>query len=226
MSRARRIAVLAAVASVALAGCAADVDDDPVVEGARAAVEAYVEAIEAGDLETATAMSMPEALEPPEIDDPTDVTAALAEVVEPMHDAWIVYDGTDFTRLDETSNTTTDVVWFTVSYAVGEGTGSDAVQVTLVGDDASDPADWLVSNGLLRTGTAFVDDAVGATTLGGVALEHPNGVAHPWGYPGVYLHEAASVADGTVVEPIEVHLGVELGPTWDESFRQLTAEQP
>lgn len=225
MSRTARIAV-AALAVAVVAGCAAEVEDDPVVEGATAAVEAYVAAIEAGDLEAATAMSAPEALEIPEIDDPTDVTAALAEVVEPMRDAWIVYEGTDFTWVDEASSESTDVVWFTVSYAVGEGTGSDAVEVMLVGDDAADPDAWRVTNGLLRTGVTYATDEVGPTMLGSVELEQSSGVAHPWGYPGVYLHEAVTVADGAVVEPMEVALGVELGPTWDDSLRQLDVTRP
>ncbi len=231
----RRLAIPAAATALLLAGCATPaVESDPVVEGARAAVEAYVDAIASLDLDAATAMTSPEALVAPTgRTPPVDVTAALPQATSGIEDAWIAYDGTDFTRLDEDEpGDTTDVVWFTVSFTIDGIAGADAVQVTRTGDDAGDVADWLVTDPLVMQAESFVDDAITASSFGGVALETDSRNAYQpvWGYPALYAHEAtafaADVPADAVAQPLEVPIGVLIEPRWDESLRILEVELP
>ncbi|MFC7431841.1 MULTISPECIES: hypothetical protein [unclassified Agrococcus] len=231
----RRLAVPAVASALLLAGCGAtSVESDPVVEGARGAVQAYVDAIGALDLDTATAMTSPEALVAPTgRTPPVDVTAALPEAIAGIEDAWIAYDGTDFTRLDEDEpGDTTDVVWFTVSYAVDGIAGADSVEVTRIGDDAGDVDDWIVTDALVVQAESFVDDAITESSFGGVAFETDSRNAYQpvWGYPALYEHEAtafaADVPADAVAQPLEVPIGVLIEPRWDESLRVLEVELP
>jgi len=230
----RRGVPIAIAASLALAGCAAPgVEEDATVRGARAAVETYVDAVAGLDLETATAMSSPEALAAPDGRTPAvDVTAALPQAIVGIEDAWIVYDGIDYAYLDPDVSETTDVVWFTVSYEVDGIPGAGSVEVTLVGDDPAAEDDWQVTDGLLVESPSHVDDAIATSTLGGVELEAgPSNDYQPlWGYPGMYLHEAttfaAGVDPGATATPVEVPIGVTIEPGWDESLRILELDEP
>lgn len=219
--------MVVALAVVVLAGCGTTPQEDPAVAGARDAVEAYVAAIEDGDLDAATSMTDPVALVAPDgRTPPVDVTAALPNAIEPMADAWITYDGLDFTRVGD-EQSTTDVVRFTVSYVVAGIAGADSVEVTRMGDDAGAVEDWLVTDALVTLSPSFVDAEVAESSFGGVTFETRTENAHNpvWGYPGIYEHAAVRLASGAPVDatvpPVEVAIGVELGRMWDESLRIL-----
>lgn len=230
----RRGAAAAVAATIALVGCSTPaVESDPAVEGARVAVEAYVDAIASLDLDAATSMTSPEALVAP--DDrtpPVDVTAALPQAISPIEDPWIAYEGIDFTRLDEDApGDTTDVVWFTVSYTIDGLAGAHTIEVTRIGDDAGDVADWLVTGPLLVEAETFVDDTITTSSFGGVGFDTVGDNAYQpvWGYPGLYVHEAtafaADVPNGATAAPLEVPIGVEVEPRWDESLRMLQLDE-
>lgn len=227
-------AAIAATVAVALAGCSTPaVESDPAVEGARAAVEAYVDAIASLDLDAATAMTSPEALVAPDgRTPPVDVTAALPQAIAPLEDPWIAYEGIDFTRLDEDEpGDTTDVVWFTVSFTVDGLAGARTVEVTRIGDDPGDVADWLVTGPLLVESESFVDDTITTSSFGGVEFDTVGDNAYQpvWGYPGLYVHEAtafaAAVPSGATAASLEVPIGVEVEPRWDESLRMLQLDE-
>ncbi len=230
-----RRALAAVVAStLALAGCAAtDVEADPAIEGARAAVEAYVDAVASLDLDTANAMTDARALAAPSASTPADdVTAALPNAIAAIEDPWIAYEGIDFTRLDpDGQGETTDVVWFTVSFTIAGIAGADHVQVTRIGDDEGDVADWLVTDPLLVEAESFVDETIAVASFGGVEIETVGGNAYQpvWGYPALYVHEAIALApdvpSDAVVTPLEVPIGVTIEPRWDESLRMLQVEE-
>ncbi|MGO2111489.1 MAG: hypothetical protein ACTH31_07735, partial [Pseudoclavibacter sp.] len=155
---------------VLLTGCASVGFPDgsaSEMEAARAAVVAYVEAIESLDLETATAMTSPDALDTKREqagDDAIDITAALPGA-EPIRDPWVTFQTEDFTYLDDNGDgtigpgesRTADTMRFLVSFEVGDGTGADDVQVTLTGEDSSDPESWTITDPLLSARIAFVD---------------------------------------------------------------------
>ena len=227
--RRRAAAAIAATVALALAGCSTPaVESDPAIEGARDAVEAYVDAIASLDLDAATSMTSPESLVAPDgRTPPVDVTAALPQAIAPIEEPWIAYEGIDFTRLDEDASDTTDVVWFTVSFTVDGLAGARTVEVTRIGDDPVDVADWLVTGPLIVEAESFVDATITSSSFGGVGFDTVGDNAYQpvWGYPGVYVHEAtafaADVPSGATASPIEVPIGVEVEPRWDESLRML-----
>lgn len=230
----RRAPIAVLAATLALAGCAAtDAESDPVVEGARATVDAYVDAVASLDLDTANAMTDPRELAAPSASMPADdVTAALPNAIAPIEDPWIAYEGTDFTRLDpDGQGETTDVVWFTVSFTIAGIAGADHVQVTRIGDDESDVGAWLVTDPLLVEAESFVDDTIDVASFGGVEIETAGDDAYRpvWGYPALYVLEAIALApdvpSDAVVTPLEVPIGVTIEPRWDESLRMLQVEK-
>lgn len=216
--RQRRLGTASFTATLLAAALAACTDAPPsdaeLGEGARSVAETYVAAIAAHDQETADAMTDPEDLVVPEVDDMVDVRAALPEATEPISETWIGLLGTD----PAGSST---YVRFQVSYLIGDLVGAGTIELA---HHRGDPADkWTVTDGLLVSGVAFADaDTVPAFTLGGIELEPPSSSnRHVWGYPGAYLTEAIEPAEDVTIEPITVVIGAETVPPWDDPLPML-----
>lgn len=170
--RRRRLGAAALTATLLAAGLAACTDappsDEELSEGARSAAESYVAAIAAQDVETVDAMTEPEELVVPDVDDMVDVRAALPQATEPISETWIDLLGTNPAG-------TSTYVRFQVSYLIGDVVGAGTIELA---HHYADPVEsWTVTDGLLASETAFSDpDTVSAFTFGGVDLQpRPNG---------------------------------------------------
>lgn len=216
------------VLAITVAGCGVTDDGESEEEaGALAAGRAYVEAIAAGDVERADAMTDPTVFETASgPDSDTDVRAALPEATEPITDAWV-------DLLGPTGEVAYGLQQYVVgvSYTIGDLTGGNTITLTL--DDDADPADvdsWTVTDALIGRGTTFADpDVVSEAELGGVPLGYSSEYRGVWGYPGAYLLEASeTTTDGAPddVEPLTVVVGAADAPPWDDSLPMLGEPGP
>lgn len=220
--RAGLAAVLALAATASACGVTDDGDSDEEA-GAVAAARVYVEAIAAGDVERADAMTDPEVFETASgPDGDTDVRPALPEATEPISDPWV-------DLLGPTGEVRYGLQQYVVevSYTIGDLTGGDSITLTL--DEDADPADvdsWTVTDALIGRGTTFADpEVVSEAELGGVALSYAREHRGVWGYPGAYLLEATQTQTGggsaADVDPLTVVVGAADAPPWDDSLPVL-----
>lgn len=207
-----RALLVAALLAGTLTGCADD--GASAEETVLAAARTYVDAIAAGDLDTADAMTDPEAFRSLLESDDADIRAALPHAVDRITDPWVAL-------VSPTNDSTPDRPEYqlTVSYELRGLTGGDTIELVL--DDGGEPDDvdaWRVTDPLIVDEATYSDLTV--ALLGGVRVTYP-GSSHRgvWGYPGGYVLEPPEPLPD--VTPLWVAVGAADAPPWQVSLPVL-----
>ncbi|MDO9456800.1 hypothetical protein [Nocardioides sp.] len=192
---------LALALAVTLTACSGDRHADEA--GARAAAQAYVDALAAGDLATVEGMTDPDAVDVGSYADDVDIGSALPSVVDSIEDPWVAL-------VSPTGRGTDGPVEYAVevSYEIRGATGGGTIAVELDDDgDPDDPASWTVTTPLVESLLTYTDTRIVPVALiGDVEVDYTVSDGRTvWGYPGGYLLETPEPVRG--VAPVTIVIG-------------------